>query len=426
MRDQWRAGDDHRHSNRRINRVVDHRRNISPAAPQGTDVGLKIKGRAAVDSLPDSPSEARRIERDSTLGRDRSRRSSRSPPRRRPKDEDLVQRLPESGGDQYLEKSRRRDQGVQLDRRRRTRSRSPQRESFSLRRERRRPRSPTHSGRPDNFRPSSRRRERPISPPRSNRGDHYSSTYADSSGAAGRYGDSYVPRPTPRSGSPSPAFLSSRYNSPHRRPRSRERHPKSKTSPERPHLKRRSSPGWGSRKESESAPSSYRPVPRSVSPPRKHKSSGRYQIHSQVQAPFQGGLTNTAKRPRYRQSSVHRGGARGAHINMQSSTHSIQNSVYDGSRPSSPPRPIPSYETTPHNSAMMSEAFPLHGMKASDVHGAPRPSRPPHLNTQQNYTPSPQWTPTSSHHNSPHSGSPFSQGRGGWGAQQQQYHGQPR
>lgn len=423
MRDQWRAGDDHRDSNRRRDRGADDRRKNSPAAPRETDVGLKIKGRAVADSAPESPSEIKRSERNNALGKDRARGSSRSPPRRRLRDEELVQRPRESSGDRYPERPRHRDEGGEADRRRRKRSRSPQREFFGFREERRRPRSPIHSGRTDTFRPSSRRHERAISPSRSNRSDHYSSTYTDLSGPHGRFGDSYVPGPRLRSRSPPPAFPYPRRTSPHKPPRSRDRHPRSRrTSTERPRLERRSSPGRGSRKECESTASNYRPLPRPGNSPRRHKEPSRHR--DQSLSPSRGGSRKPGKRRRSPQSPVEREGARGGPIKMQSSTRPIQNPINDGSRQPSPPRPIPCYEPVPHNSAMISEAFPLHGMKASDVHGTHRPSRPPHLNTQQSYSTSPQWTPTSSHHNSPHSGSPFSQGRGGWGGQQQQYHGQ--
>ena len=427
MRDQWRAGDDHRDSTRRRHRGTDDRREISPAAPRETDVGLKIKGIAAADSAPEAPSENKRLERDNALGKDRVRGSSRSPPRRRLRDEP-IQRPRDLGGDRYFERPRYRDdrdEGGLSDRRRTTRSRSPQREVFSFREERRRPRSPIHSGRTDTFRPSSRRRERALSPPRSNRGDCYSSTYSDLSGVAGRFGDSYVPGPRLRSRSPPPAYLNSRHSSPYKRPRSRERLPSSRrTSPERLRLKRRSPPGRRSRKETESTASSYRPIPRSGRLPRKHTELSRRQNHSPSQS--RGESRKPGKRRRSPRSPVEREGARGGRTKMQSSTRPVQNTINDSSRPPSPPRPIPSYEPVPHNPAMITEAFPLHGMKASDVHGTHRPSRPPHLNTQQSFSTSPQWTPTSSHHNSPHSGSPFSQGRGGWGGQQQQYHGQPR
>ena len=423
MRDQWRAGDDHRDSIRRRDKATHGRRKISPAAPQVTDVGLKIKGRAAADSVPESPSEIKKLERDNTLVGDRSRGSSRSPPRRRPRDEHLFQRPRESSADRYSERPRRRDEGARTDRRRRTRSRSPQREISGCREERRRPRSPIQSGRGDTFRPNSRRRGRIISPLRLNRGDHYSSTYTDLSGSAGRHGDSYVPSPRLRSRSP-PSLLNPRYTSPHRRPRSRARPPRlRRVSPERSRPKRRSSPGRASERESESTASSYRPVPRPGHSPGGHKQSSR--DPNQSRSPSREGSVKPGKRRRFPQSPVEREGAGEGRTKMQSSARPTQNTNHDASRPSSPPRPIPSYEAAPHNSNMMSEAFPLHGMKASDVHGAHRPSRPPHLNTQHSYSGSPQWTPTSSHHNSPHSGSPFSQGRGGWGGHQQQYHGQP-
>lgn len=423
MRDQWRAGDDHRDSNRRRDGGTDDRRKISPAAPQERDVGLKIKGRAAADSAPESPSEVKRSGRDSTLGKDRVRGSSRSPPRRRPRDEELVPRPRESSGDRYPTRARHRDDAGHIDRRRRTRSRSPQRESFGFREERRRPRSPIHSGRTDTFRPSSRRRERAISPPRSIRGDRLLSAYTDLSGAAGRFGDSYVPGPRQRSRSPPPAFLNPRHFLPHTRPRSRDRYPRARrTSLERPRQKRRSSPSRGSKKESESTASSYRPLPRSGDSPRKQKEPNRHYNYSP--SPSRGESRKPGKRRRSSRPPAEREGARGR-TKMQSSTRPAQTTTNDGSRSTSPPRPIPSYEPNPHNPAMMNDAFPLHGMKASDVHGPHRPSHPPHLNTQQSYSTSPQWTPTSSHHNSPHSGSSFSQGRGGWGGQQQQYHGQP-
>ena len=423
MRDQWRAGDDHRDSNRRRDRDTNDRHRISPAAPRETDVGLKIKGRATADSAPGSPSDTERAERDSTFGKHRARGSSRSPPRRRPRDQELVQRPRDPSADHPPERPRHRGEGGQTDRRRRTRSRSPQRESFDFREERRRPRSPTYSGRTDTFRPSSRRHERAISPPRTNRGGHYPSTHTDLSGTAGRFGDSYVPGSRLRSRSPAPAFINLRHTSLRKRPRSRDRHPRSRrSSPDRPRLKRRSSPRRGFKKESESTASTYRPVPRSENSPRRRKGPSRHK--NQSPSASRGGSRKPEERRRSPRSPVEREGARGGRTKMQSSTRPAQNTVNDGSRPPSPPRPIPSYEPVPHNPGMISEAFPLHGMKASDVHGTHRPSRPPHLNTQQSYSTSPQWTPTSSHHNSPHSGSPFSQSRGGWGGQQQQYHGQ--
>ena len=426
MRDQWRAGDDHRDSNRRRNRGTDDRRKVSPEAPRETDVGLKIKGRAIVDPAPESPSEIKRLERDNILGKDRARASSHSRLRRKPRDKELVQRPRESSGDRFSERSQHRQEGGEIDRRRTTRSRSPQRGLFGLREDRRKPRSPIHSGRTDTFRPSSRRRERAISPQRPSRSDYYSSTYSDLSGPASRFGDSYVPGSRVRSRSPPPAFSNNRHTSPRKPPRSSDKPTRfRKPSPERPRLKRRSSPIHRSRRESDSTPSNYRSLPRTGNSPRRHKAPSRHR--NQSLSSSRGGSRKPGSRRRTPRSPIEREGARGGRTKMQSSARPIHNTINDGSRQPSPPRPIPSYEPLPQSSAMISEAFPLHGMKASDVHGGThRPSRPPHLNTQQPYSTSPQWTPTSSHHNSPHSGSPFSQGRGGWGGQQHQYHGQAR
>lgn len=426
MRDQWRAGDDHRDSNRRRNRGTDDRRKVSPEAPRETDVGLKIKGRAIVDPAPESPSEIKRLERNNILGKDRARTSSYSRLRRKPRDEELVQRPREPSEERFSERPRHRQEGGEIDRRRITRSRSPQRELFGFREERRKPRSPIHSGRTDVFRPSSKRRERAISPQRPSRSDYYSSTYTDLSGPAIRFGDSYVPGSRVHSRSPPPAFSNNRHTSPHKPPRSRDKPTRlRKLSPERPRLKLRSSPTHRSRRECDSTPSNHRSLPRTGDSPRRHKAPSRHR--NQSLSSSRGVSRKPGSRRRTPRSPIEREGARGGRTKMQSSARPIHNTINDGSRQPSPPRPIPSYEPLPQSSAMISEAFPLHGMKASDVHGSThRPSRPPHLNTQQPYSTSPQWTPTSSHHNSPHSGSPFSQGRGGWGGQQQQYQGQAR
>ncbi|MCJ1380730.1 kinase subunit of RNA polymerase II carboxy-terminal domain kinase I [Xylographa soralifera] len=92
---------------------------------------------------------------------------------------------------------------------------------------------------------------------------------------------------------------------------------------------------------------------------------------------------------------------------MQSSTRPIQSILDEQPRQPSPPRPIPSFDDSNGSAdSHIRDAFPMHGMK---------------------YATSPQYmTPTSSHHGSPQSASPYSHGRGGWtGQQQQQYHGQP-
>ena len=113
---------------------------------------------------------------------------------------------------------------------------------------------------------------------------------------------------------------------------------------------------------------------------------------------------------------------KGAHLEdqrMQQSTRPIQSILDEPSRQPSPPRPIPSFDDTSGSTdSQIREQFPLHGMKATDMHPSHR-RIPTHIDTRQQYASSPQYmTPTSSHHASPpHSASPYSQGRGGWGGQ---------
>ncbi|MCJ1310734.1 kinase subunit of RNA polymerase II carboxy-terminal domain kinase I [Agyrium rufum] len=77
----------------------------------------------------------------------------------------------------------------------------------------------------------------------------------------------------------------------------------------------------------------------------------------------------------------------------------------------------------------MTLSYPMHGMKASEMHHNQR-RHPSHIDTRQSYSTSPQYmTPTSSHHASPTATSPYGHGRGSWNGppqQQQQpyYHGQ--
>ncbi|KAL2054359.1 hypothetical protein ABVK25_005500 [Lepraria finkii] len=424
MRDQWRAEDDYRDTHRRRdrdrNRGSSDRRQTSPAAPQrqkDTDVELKIKGKATVDSAPGSPSRNKKAEEERGSRKDTTKKESRSPPRRRPRDEDQIKRPRDPSEVRRSDRPRRREEPDLITKRRRTRSRSPAREIFDFREDRRRPRSPIYSGRIDTFRPSSRR----LSPLRSSRGDHYSSSYPESGSLAGRFGDSYVPgarrRPSP------PAYSDSKHTSYRRRSRSTDRYLKSrKASPV--HQRRTSSSDRPPRREKDTAAAKDRPSPRTEhSPSRREEATRRRRTPSPLSR-------GDARRPTRKQRSPtpeRREGARSGRTKMQSSTRPIQSILDDGQRCPSPPRPIPSFDSVPQNPAAISEAFPLHGMKASEVHGTHgnhRPNRPPHLNTQHSYSTSPQWTPNSSHHGSPHSGSPFNQPRGGWGGQQQQYQSQ--
>lgn len=415
MRDQWRAEDENRGSAHRRGKDDSKRRNISPAAPRqrDTDAGLKIKGRAAADSAPASPSSRNKNLLEERSRKDTLKGSSRSPQRRRLGEDQRPKRPRDTSRDRRPERPRRRDEPDSISLRRRTRSRSPTREIFDFRDERRRPRSPIFSGRSDKFRPNSRRRERARTPPRSFRGgDYYSAPYLEPDSLSGRFGDSYVPgsrrRPSP------PARPAAR-----RRSRSRERRPRSrKTSPAL--LKRAKSPEKTSRREGDTAFSDH-VVPRrlehsvrTLDKATKHRRSSRSRsrIHSKQ-------LTNK------RESSTpatpgDRDGEKRGRTKMQSSTRPIQSILNDGSHQPSPPRRIPSFDSGTPDPSSMSQHFPMHGMKAIDIQG----NRPPQLNTQHSYSASPQWTPTSSHHGSPHSASSFNQNRAGWNGQQQQYQGQ--
>lgn len=416
MRDQWRPEDDSRDSTRRKDRGSSDRRNISSAAPRqrDTDTGLKIKGRAAAVSAPGSPSRNKKSEQESSR-KDTYKESSRSPQRRRGGEEERSKRPQDTSRDRRLEQPRRRDELDSINTRRRTRSRSPAQEIFDFRDERRRPRSPIYSGRSDKFRPNSRRRERARSPPRSSRGDYYSASYPKPSSLAGRFGDSYVPgsrrRPSP---SDRPAAR--------RRSRSRDRRPRSRrASPAT--SKQVKSPGRTSRREKDSAIPNHLLSRRSENSLRTHENSTKHRSSSRSRSP------RASKGPTGRQRSpspVDREGERAGRTKMQSSTRPIQSILSDGSRPPSPPRRIPSFDSGPQDTGSITQHFPLHGMKAIDIHGTThRGTRPPQLNTQHSYSTSPQWTPTSSHQGSPQSASSFHQGRGGWNGQQQQYQGQP-
>ena len=413
MRDQWRAEDDNRDSARRRDRGASDRRNISPAAPRpqrDTDVGLKIKGRAAADSAPVSPSRKEKLERESSK-KDVLRKSSRSPQRSRLREEERARRPRDTSRDRRPERPRRRDEPDTVNTRRRSRSRSPAREIFDFRDERRRPRSPIYSGRSDKFRPNSRRRERARSPPRSSRGDYYSASYPEPSSLAGRFGDSYVPgswrRPSP------PARPAAR-----RRSRSRDRRPRSRRASPAPIRRAKSSDRTSRRGRDAAVPNQFL-APRSGKSPTTHEKPTRHRDSSRSRSRV------TSKGPTGRKRSpsrVDQKGKRGGRTKMQSSTRPIQSILNDGSRPPSPPRRIPSFDSGTSNPNTITHQFPLHGMKASDVQH--RGNRPPQLNTQHSYSASPQWTPTSSHHGSPHSASSFNPGRAGWNGQQQQYQGQ--
>lgn len=391
MRDQWRAEEDFRDSARRRERGTDYRRQISPAAPRrerDIGVGLKIKGRAEAESRPGSPSGRRRAKNEEDSTEHTKRDLSHS--RRRPGDEQRPFHR-EANRDLRSERPHSREEVEPTRKRRRTRSRSPRSGVSDFREERRRPHSPIYSGRSDTFRPTSRsrsrRRERLPSP----RGDHYSASYPET-----RFGDSYVPRPRRRA-SP-PAYLD-QYTS-RKRSRSRDsyRHHKARKH-HSPPRQRPASFDRLSRKDRDEAGPSDRPSTR-----QRKSSRGREAPHRRGRSPSRDprGINRSSRSP------LDKAERRGRTKMQQSPTRPIQSILDSGSNPGQATNP--------------NAAFPMHGM---NVHGTHQPSRP-HLNTQQSYNTSPHYTPSSSHHASPQSGSPFSQGRGGWNGQPQQYQGGPR
>ncbi|KAL9102023.1 MAG: hypothetical protein Q9163_002778 [Psora crenata] len=141
------------------------------------------------------------------------------------------------------------------------------------------------------------------------------------------------------------------------------------------------------------ATSSYRPQPRSRHRPKKRKSP-----FSPPQADRRRPKQEKSRSPDHKRLRRERS----------------RDTEMQYSRTASSPRPLP----------LPADGYPLHGLKAIDVHGSNRPMRPPHLDTHQQFSTSPHWTPTSSRHGSPHSASPYNQSRAGWGSQQQQSHGQ--
>jgi len=408
MRDQWRAGDEH---NEDINHRERGRRDRGERLPAASDrrreadSGLKIKGIAKPDpgSQSSKKSESRRDAEKSRA----SQRSSRSPDQRdraggppkrtrRPS----IERPPDRHYHRHKDHS-----GAQ---RGKIGSRSPL-EPSRYKDERRRSRSPVNSSR-TNRGLNSRHRERAYSPLRSPRVDHYSSARDDP--AASRIAlDSYTPanrrrrsrtplrdeyRPAPiHRRSPSPVSRQPRERSlipaRGRSPPQRQRQPRSNRDIEAERRTRRSRQPSESRRELQRLKRKSDPLP------------------TQEEA------RQASKRLKRSRSPYDRERLRTESRRMQSSGRPIQSILDHEPRPPSPPRRIPSFDTDYHGSAT--------GAVAYSMHDASR--RPPPVDTRHQYSPSPQWTPVASHHGSPHSASPYGQGRGAWGGQTTQYQGQP-
>ena len=414
MRDQWRADDDDRHHAHRIGKERSHRTTHSPAPrsrhPEAADSGLRIKGRAVGETAARKSSPAveqskssRRTEEVKGHHPSSSQAHSAKPKR------DLADDRP---SDRHtLRETRLRSPS----RRRRTRSPTPERKSHTATRHRRKERSPAQ---PSSDLEKERKDKHRISEKRLTERARDKSPYRKRSYSPERLAsDSYIPSSQRRrSRSPGPRH---RYLEDSHRRRSR--------SPVR-HSKYRDEDYSSSRRDRDTSPRRRRsPVPsdrydyrrRAASPDRRRPAlDNRRRSRSPLPRARERARHSSPKRSyRSRSRSRDRGYKRDR---MNHSTRPIQSILDDPPRRHTPPRRIPSFDDVHGgNTSHHGQQFNMHG-------GKPDRRHPPNIDTRQSYATSPQYmTPTSSHHATPHSGSPYNQGRGGWQGQQQYYQSQP-
>ena len=436
MRDKRRAEDDYRdHDHHRI-RYHSDRRPKSPSHLkywEGSDVGVEIKGRAKADRITKHRSRREdRLEGEDPF-EEGSRHWTRSPHRRH-KGEASPKLSRRSSEGRYAERHEHRSYESSV-KRRRDDSRSPPRRSFTDNVERRKTRSPARFGRPERISyKSSGHRERSYSPLTASRADHHSSSYHYVSTSAGRSArDIYTSSTEDHHRRRNPHHHHHHHN--HRSdtlqgsrnssvtsksPRLTEKNSKiPKASPE--YVPTVSRKDWTPKRDRELTSSThYRisPAPERY-PSRQYKSrSVRKRSRSWSPDEIRGSYRHKSPRSPFDLERT-----RSETQKMQSSTRPIQSILDESPRPPSPPRPIPSFDSDSHESSGVREQFPMHGLKAGEMHGAIRPGRP-QIDTRQSYSTSPQWTPTSSHHGSPQSTSPFGHARGGWAGQPQHFHNQ--
>lgn len=404
MRDHWRdeghRREDSVYRGRHRERSSDRRKSSATLKKRerSIDVEVKIKGRATAEEAHNISSRKPDKDQGRELSSYPEQRPSRSPRGRRLR-EGSYGRYKGSSRDRHRDPSRNRKvAGKRADNRKRSRSRSPRRAAALSYRERQRSPDLFYS-RHTNQHVDTRTRHREhqhsrLSSPR--RADYHSLPHEDNASLGG---DFYVPSTgRPRHRSPVGKGYRGEYSHERRSPVPRSARTKGSHRPfEEEDLFHNYIPGTRERSPGPTRQS------RALSRGRQQKSSHRRRSRSRE------GSERPTKRLRSSRSPLEADKPRG-NRRMQS-THRIQ--VLDStSRPQSPPRPIPSYDANNQPSGV----FPMHG--------ANRPGRL-QLNTQQSHATSPQWTPTSSHHGSPQSASPYSHGRGGWVGQPQQYQGQP-
>ncbi|KAL8726039.1 MAG: hypothetical protein Q9166_006984 [cf. Caloplaca sp. 2 TL-2023] len=407
MRDHWRDEGTRREDSSRRGRPQERsngrRRSLAASRQRerSTEVEVKIRGRANVE-------EAHRL---SSHKHDRGKDQSSDPHRRRRISQSPLQRKQREGSygdpnelsqDRYHQRSQHRaDQRKQPDDhgRRRSRTRSPHRTAHSYSDRRRSP-DPYHPRHTDRVVDSRVRYREPqasrLSSPSG--ADYYKPSRKDNASAAG---DFYTP-PNRHHRSRSPVVKDYRDTISYKRrspiPRAKQTRDTCWSYPE------------------DDLFFNHKPRAKEHSPGDAHQSrassKGRYQKASQRRgSPGQSRerYHRPSKKPRLSESPV--ASERVRRGRRMQPTHRIE--VLDStSRPQSQSRPIPSFDSGANTPGSFS------------MHATNRPA-PLQVNTQYPHSTSPQWTPTSSHHGSPHSASPYNHGRGGWSGQPQQYHGQP-
>lgn len=406
MRDQWRADDDSREPRDRQTHDRARHRSRTPPRSRRTDhheAALKTKGRAP----PDSPVRPHRADRERSRSprRTAGKRRLESPHRRR--HEDTSKSARDHSEERFSKRERPRERHRSTSKSKPLRNATPERRSRHSEHERQRSPSFGHIDRGVDRDRGERRRDRAYSP-YSPRREHYAPS-REHTHLERPARDSYIPSASRRGRSRSPVAIDqyrpdlSRRTS---RSPSRRRYRR-----EEDHKRARHSREDSRRRESD----------RTLSPGKVSKSSKRSEKQKQRTLKH---LQTKVKTKKELAESPSPTGTEREDKAMQS-TRPIQSILDDHPRQPSPPRPIPSFDDS-HGigDSHMREAYPMHGMKATDMHGSHRPYHT-HLDTRQQYATSPQYmTPTSSHHGSPHSASPYSQGRGGW-VGQPQYMGQP-
>lgn len=426
LRDQRRVEDDYQDYHYSRGNPYKDRREIAHSYPKHrrtADVGVKIKGRATEEptyqSVPgtEDSSEDRISQRDK-----RSSRSHQRPSR----GEDSSNRS------RWLDRAPSADQGQDCDdseipiarRSRRSNNKSPYREQHKFRVRRERSRSPARPSRSTrDFYSTNRHRERDYSPPLLSREEFRSDNLAGVSGFTDHLAkESYLSstqRRQPRSPAPlyrqNPSATRRRFSSADR---------DSESSFKSPLNIDQVSTRYGTERKEKDHVKSYYQASRSRERSSHHHRGTRHRRRDRRSStPIEARqLHRTSRRS---PSPLESEEVKSRDKKMQPSTRPIQSILDDSPHPPSPPRPIPSFDSDSHTSGIARDIFSMHGMKSNDVHGANRPARPQQIDTRQTYSTSPQWTPTSSHHGSPQSGSPFNHGRGGWGGQPQHFHGQP-